>query len=702
MARARVILLLLLLGAVTSVAVAWLTAVWYVSNELRSSKGPHMDRGAGVVTLRWLSSGIGSEPGPPRIGGPQVDPTEFPRWSLARQENGHERAPCFELATGWPLLCLRCVVEGDGYFNQPLGMTSTGALEGWLPMSRLKAGRLDVTRLPARPMWFRLAVNSIVWLLVLCAPRLRVIPMGHWRRHRSRCPRCGYDLSHVPSTVCPECGQGVASLPRLTGMPPAWPILMVLVLLVVLEAAFVVLFTNRPAALPIHQASWSGDVEIVRRELAAGISANAPMPPVEYPMYLRYQATSTPLLLAVMRSHGEVVRALIEAGADVNATHIAVNRRVPVLHYAITRGDAAMTGQLLAAGADPAQLGYRSEPAEPALMMAMDLPAPDVFDVVLEYLRAKGGVEIPWDGLLWKAIAAGDTIWIEALLDRGAVPGHQCLTYAMNIADKELFEKLVLLGADLTVEVRGETLLFEFPEPRWEAGTDDLEAIDATLAMWTQIVNVGVDVNAAESILGMTALMRAVHSGRPPLVQFLLEHGADVSIEGDKGITALGAASNSGSLEIATMLLELGARPSCLSLQYAVARGDRAMLDLMLAHGGDLRWRDAAGQTLLFMGGALQWGPRHLRFDESIFKRILEAGVDINIMAWRRETALMKAVDIPDSEDLVRFLLDHGADPTIKNNADQTALDLARAEYKPILKQAIDDRLRDNQDTPPD
>ena len=37
----------------------------------------------------------------------------------------------------------------------------------------------------------------------------RMVDADHWARHRlarGRCPRCGYDIQHLPQRRCPECG----------------------------------------------------------------------------------------------------------------------------------------------------------------------------------------------------------------------------------------------------------------------------------------------------------------------------------------------------------------------------------------------------------------------------------------------------------------------------------------------------------------
>jgi ankyrin repeat protein len=81
----------------------------------------------------------------------------------------------------------------------------------------------------------------------------------------------------------------------------------------ILCAIIVAMTTDASAQQPsdarsLLQASERGDLDRVRRILGAGVSVDT-----------RDRAGRTPLLLATIRSHNDVARALIDAGADVNA-----------------------------------------------------------------------------------------------------------------------------------------------------------------------------------------------------------------------------------------------------------------------------------------------------------------------------------------------------------------------------------------------
>ena len=74
--------------------------------------------------------------------------------------------------------------------------------------------------------------------------------------------------------------------------------------------------------------------------------------------------------------------------------------------------------------------------------------------------------------------------------------------------------------------------------------------------------------------------------------------------------------------------------------------------------------------------------------DLEIVKYLLENGADINAKDNYGTTALMKASSNGQLE-IVQFLIENGADINIKNNEGKTALDVAATkEIKKVLRKA--------------
>ncbi len=229
-----------------------------------------------------------------------------------------------------------------------------------------------------------------------------------------------------------------------------------------------------------------------------------------------------------------------------------------------------------------------------------------------------------------------------------------------------------------------------------------------------------------------TALMLAAAGGKVEPVQLLLKAGANPNRADLMGNTALLTASNG---EIVELLLKSGANIHARDLQggtalhRAVGRLDQRMIRLLLDAGADLHARDKMGRTVIFSarGKAIQWlvdagadvnvkdnegktplmsvashgGWRgnvmtyfkagasleglspwdvHLFLKDAInandfdaVKAAFKTGVDVNESRDRNGPALVTAAAHGNVE-IIRFLLDHGADPNVEGPGGTTPL----------------------------
>jgi ankyrin repeat protein len=129
--------------------------------------------------------------------------------------------------------------------------------------------------------------------------------------------------------------------------------------------------------------------------------------------------------------------------------------------------------------------------------------------------------------------------------------------------------------------------------------------------------------------------------------------------------------SDVGRLEA---LLAAGADPNCVVSESGrtllMAAQSRPMIRLLLEHGADPGVRDNRGATALHHAVTC-----HEAME--IIPLLLEKGADIDSADDAGFTALISAV-VNDKPDLVRLLLDRGADPRIRTHEDQSALDWAQ------------------------
>jgi uncharacterized protein len=176
----------------------------------------------------------------------------------------------------------------------------------------------------------------------------------------------------------------------------------------------------------------------------------------------------------------------------------------------------------------------------------------------------------------------------------------------------------------------------------------------------------------------LTALTVAAGRGYPRLAKLLLDSGANVNAKGKVlvqdagddyvvgGITPLWAAAYSGDVQVVRLLIDHGADLSTLDgLGASVMLRARSndVVQTFLDHGLDINARDRDGYTLL------------------IFSVVAYANGEPNAFSAQAPTSRM-----PD----VGFLLQHGANPNVKNKDGLTPLKAAqgRADLVALLNTA--------------
>jgi hypothetical protein len=159
-------------------------------------------------------------------------------------------------------------------------------------------------------------------------------------------------------------------------------------------------------------------------------------------------------------------------------------------------------------------------------------------------------------------------------------------------------------------------------------GENDIKRIE-------ELLNEGVDVNIKQEENVLTPLIIASRDSTKDVIEFLLKRGADVNMKAKGGYTALMTASRTRSKDI---------------------------IELLLNYGSDVNTRDVSQWTPLILATVYNSNP-------DIINLLLDRGADINAKTNNGVNALIAVIKTrPEDIDIIRLLLEHGANPLEKYN----------------------------------
>ncbi len=247
----------------------------------------------------------------------------------------------------------------------------------------------------------------------------------------------------------------------------------------------------------------------------------------------------TPLTLAISKGHTEIVKLLLEYGADAD---------------------------------------YRtSEYYDTPLMLAARKGRTEIVKLLLEYGADINESKLLNSGKSALIVAAdyGFTDIVEILLENGADP---------DVLDAEKSSCAVSIGVRVLIspDRTHERAINGWSALMYAAWAGDAEMVGL-------LINAGADVNIrAKHSKDETALMVASEAGHPEIVELLIDAGADVNAVGDKH-TALVYAVEYGKLDVIKVLIEKGGADvnpeisKCFTLLKFAA--DKETKDLLLKYG---------------------------------------------------------------------------------------------------------------------
>jgi ankyrin repeat protein len=287
-----------------------------------------------------------------------------------------------------------------------------------------------------------------------------------------------------------------------------------------------------PAAL--HIAAARENAEIVRLLIEAGADPGA-----------RDGSGSAPLDEAAFHGSNEVAALLMARGAQAGEPN-PLTGATP-LNEAAAAGNTGVVALLLSRGADTSKPDNAG--ATP-LENAARARRADVVKLLLDHDPGPAGRQ---SALLDEAVLKGDKAMVRMLTERGAdvnTRGPEGATPLHDAALKgyaEIASILIGKGADVNArDAYGATPLHD-------------AAVGGSVEVVRLLIEHGADVNARESDSGATPLYDAASMGREGVVSLLLAHGADPNIPNNSGHGALHAASGNGFAGTAAWLRTHGA-----------------------------------------------------------------------------------------------------------------------------------------------
>ncbi|KAI9786673.1 MAG: hypothetical protein M1839_006224 [Geoglossum umbratile] len=360
---------------------------------------------------------------------------------------------------------------------------------------------------------------------------------------------------------------------------------------------------------------------------------------------------------AAQGGHSDIVRFLLDQGADPNSTYGQYFSSP--LHAAASCGDTTSLTLLANAGADVnadrggyihASDGKWGTPLHVAVISG-HVPAVEV----LLSLGADINAYTQLHGTpLCRAAANGEDALIALLLKRGADPMivggsyYSPLEAACEHASVESVRLLLDNGADVNKHPPG------VKSPLYVA------ALRGDLDIMRLLLNRGADVNARGGTYG-SPLQASIHSRNEASFDLILENGGDIDYQGGYCGSPVGQAVFSHMLSILGRLLKLGAKFGEGTLAEAIDMRLADVAEILLDRGAD------PNTEHIRYGNMLQFAVH--QNEKDIVRRLVEKGADLNIIEGEHGTALQAAV-LDGDEEIVRLLLDAGADVSLPSHGE--------------------------------
>ena len=391
---------------------------------------------------------------------------------------------------------------------------------------------------------------------------------------------------------------------------------------------------------------------------------------------------------AASRGNVELVDYLISKGSDFNRTD---DKGATPLAFAASNGqvDKEVYETFFNNGLD---INYKNAAGANFMQMAIGY---DTDLALTDYLISKGlkltDVDANGNTIFDYAARTGNVNILKQLQKRGIKPTNKALIFASegtrsNANNLEFYKYLVedLKLKPKTTGDNGENVLHNLVKKQ-----DQKEIVTYFLAK-------GVDVNQTNKE-GNTVLMEAAKGTDVEMVQTVLSKTKDINQRNNNGMSALSFAVNNGSADVVSTLItekaDIQVRDNSGNIiTYYLIQSYRPLrpnqkdeftekIAVLEKSGVDFKELQKDGSSLLHIAVA--------KNDIKLLQKLEKYNIDVNAVNEEIMTPLHKAALIAKDDKILKYLIEHGADVTIKTEFEETAYDLA-SENEVLQKNGID------------
>jgi len=443
----------------------------------------------------------------------------------------------------------------------------------------------------------------------------------------------------------------------------------------------VITISDKDGYSPLHFAAFSGSDLLVKLLLDAGLDIEAlPTTPPTDPNRIY----GTPLVLASRSGKTTAAKELLDHGANIDA--ICTRSQESSLHMAVKFDHASTVKLLVERGAS---IECRDGNGRTPLISGSINGSNSIENLLDVGADVNAFDDYGSTALRWACLQGHETV-VKRLLASGAQNRKDNgdwlpLRDAVNGTSSEPIVQLLLQHFPDSVnerDVNGRTALHS-------------AAIKGHLPLVNLLLENGADMEI-ENNLGEIPLDYAVYSGSEPIVQLLLQQSPrTIKARAKNGETLLHGAVREGHLSIMKLLLvteptllEAANNTGQTALFLAVSMGRKEIIEFLLQHGCQLTLRNIDGEA--------PWDFVQAKFPTSeIIDLLVTYGWDMD-ERYHQGCTMFHAAVIDRNEEGARSLISHGCNIEIGDNDGDTPLDnalmMGNANMQTLIREALETR----------